>query len=31
LGAPRHRRDAVPITASARWRRVHAIDATLFP
>ena len=22
LGAPRHRRDAVPITVSARWRRV---------
>ena len=30
LAAPRHRRGAVPVTASARWRRVHAIDATLF-
>jgi hypothetical protein len=27
LGAPRHRRDAVPITGV----EFHAIDATLFP
>ena len=30
-GAPRHRRDAVSVAASARWRRFHAIDATLSP
>ena len=28
FGAPRHRRDVVPVVASARWRGgLHAIDA----